>query len=108
MEICLTTNFVSKIDEVAKEFGFTLKEKQKEVISEFVSGNDVFCCLLTRYGKSLCYFILQRFMIIFVMLKVINCIMCITTSCINDQKKIIEIGISAEFISETHCDIERV
>ena len=25
-----------------------------------------------------------------------------------DQKKIIEIGIFAEFISETHCDIERV
>ena len=25
-----------------------------------------------------------------------------------DQKKIIEIKISAEFISETHCDIERV
>ena len=25
-----------------------------------------------------------------------------------DQKKIIKIGISAELISETHCDIERV
>ena len=36
--------------------------------------------------------------------------MCITTSCINDgaEKKFIEIGISAEFISKTHCDIERV
>ena len=69
MEICLTVNVVSKIDEVAKAFGFTLKEKQKGEISAFVSGNDVFCCLPTRYGKSLCYFILQRFMIVFVMLK---------------------------------------
>ena len=33
-----TANVVSKIDEVAKEFGFTFKEKQREVISAFISG----------------------------------------------------------------------
>ena len=37
--------------EVAKEFGFNLKEKQKDIsankISPFVSGNDVFCCVHT-------------------------------------------------------------
>ena len=48
------------VDEVAKEFGFTLKEKQKELISAFISGNDVFCCLPSRYGKSLCYSILPK------------------------------------------------
>ena len=57
------------VDEVAKEFGFTLKEKQKEVISAFISGNDVFCCLPSRYGKSLAIPFYQRFMIVFVMLK---------------------------------------
>ena len=45
---------------VLKEFGFTLKEKPKEVISAFISGNDVFCCLPTGYGKSLCYSILPK------------------------------------------------
>ena len=38
----VTAKLVSKIDEVAKEFRFTLKEKQKEVISALVSGNDFF------------------------------------------------------------------
>ena len=33
-----TANIVFKVDEVAKEF----KEKQKELISAFVSGNDFF------------------------------------------------------------------
>ena len=57
------------VDEVAKEFGFTLKEKQKEVISAFISGNDVFCCLPSGYGKSHAIPFYQRFMIVFVMLK---------------------------------------
>ena len=28
-----------------------LSEKQKEVSNAFVSGNDVFCCFPTGYGK---------------------------------------------------------
>ena len=31
------------------------KDKQKEVILNFVSGRDVFAALPTGYGKSLCY-----------------------------------------------------
>ena len=38
------------------KLGYTsLKEKQKAVITEFVSGRDVFATLPTGYGKSLCY-----------------------------------------------------
>ena len=33
----------------------SLKDKQREVIVNFVKGNDVFAVLLTGYGKSLCY-----------------------------------------------------
>ena len=38
------------------ELGYTtIKDKQKEVIFNFVSGRDVFAALPTGYGKSLCY-----------------------------------------------------
>ena len=41
---------------VCAELGYTtLKDKQKQVIVDFVSGRDVFAALPTGYGKSLCY-----------------------------------------------------
>jgi len=48
---------VEKIcDSVAKDLGYSvLKGIQKNVISSFVLGNDVFAVLPTGYGKSLCY-----------------------------------------------------
>ena len=33
-----------------------LKEDQTQVIRTFLEGNDVFACLPTGFGKSLCYF----------------------------------------------------
>ena len=33
-----------------------LKEDQTHVMKSFVEGNDIFACLPTGYGKSLCYF----------------------------------------------------
>ena len=43
------------------ELGYSLlKEKQKVVITQFVSGRDVFAALPTGYGKSLCYGCLPR------------------------------------------------
>ena len=74
-----TANVVSKIDEVVKEFGFTLKEKQKGEISAFISGNDVFCCLLTRYGKSLCYFILPKVYDCICNVKGLSIVLCVST-----------------------------
>ena len=43
------------------ELGYaSLKDKQKEVITKFISGRDVFAALPTGYGKSLCYGCLPR------------------------------------------------
>ena len=40
----------------ACSLGYTsLKDKQTEVITNFLLGNDVFAVLSTGYGKSLCY-----------------------------------------------------
>ena len=46
---------------VANSLGYSeLQVKQKEAISYFFSGNDVFISLPTGSGKSLCYIILPR------------------------------------------------
>ena len=43
------------------DLGFRdLKPKQKEAITAFLSGNDVFVSLPTGYGKSVIYGILPR------------------------------------------------
>ena len=105
-----TANVVSKIDEVVKEFGFILKEKQNKLISAFVSGNDVFCCLPTGYDKSLCFSILPKVYDCICNVKGLSivCVSPLVALMMDQEKKFIEIGISAEFISETDCDIERV
>ena len=42
--------------EAAKSLGYDhLKPEQERVLSEFMSGKDVFVALPTGYGKSLCY-----------------------------------------------------
>ena len=47
---------VSKaIEEVSGYLEVTLKEKQREAIERFCSGNDVFVSLPTGYGKSLIF-----------------------------------------------------
>ena len=44
------------VESVCAELGYTtLKDKQKQVIVDFVSGRDVFAALPTGYGKGLCY-----------------------------------------------------
>jgi len=57
MASCTDTLRAEKIcDSVAKDLGYSvLKDIQKNVISSFVLGNDVFAVLPTGYGKSLCY-----------------------------------------------------
>ena len=47
------------VHSVARLLGYTtLKEEQERVIIAFVNGHDVFVCLPTGFGKSLCYFCL--------------------------------------------------
>ena len=49
----------SAIESAVMKAGFdNVKQKQKEAISEFVSGNNVFVSLPTGNGKSLCYLLL--------------------------------------------------
>ena len=42
----------------AASLGYQLKKEQEESVFQLVSGKDVFVCLPTGYGKSLCYTIL--------------------------------------------------
>ena len=43
----------------ARRFGVdTLKPEQEDAIKAFVGGRDVFVCLPTKYGKSLCFALL--------------------------------------------------
>ena len=44
---------------VAASLGYAkLKEEQRSVIINFVSGNDVFAVMPTGYGKTVCYVII--------------------------------------------------
>ena len=46
------------VEEVSGYLEVTLKEKQREAIEGFCSGNDVFVSLPTGYGKSLIFAVL--------------------------------------------------
>jgi ATP-dependent DNA helicase RecQ len=51
--------FDAAINGSIKKFGHSfVKEEQKLAIVSFLQGNDVFLCLPTGFGKSLCYFCL--------------------------------------------------
>lgn len=99
------------INDVATEFGFTLKDKQKEVIQSFVDGNDVFCSLPTGYGKSMCYSLLPK---IFDRLRnlpgrsIVICVSPLVALMMDQKDKFTSMGILAEFISETHHDLDTV
>ena len=43
---------INVIKQVLTKVDYDIKEEQLMAIKEFVSGNDVFICLPTGYGKS--------------------------------------------------------
>ena len=48
-----------EVESVALFLGISqLKEEQRKAIDAFVSGKDVFVCLLTGFGKTVCYIVL--------------------------------------------------
>ena len=58
---------MSEVDLAALSLGFAeLKPEQKRAVDSFLAGKDVFVCLPTGFGKSICYMLLP---IVFDMLR---------------------------------------
>ena len=101
------------VDEVSREFGITLKHQQREAITLFLKGKDVFCCLPIGYGKSMCYSLLPRVFNRYRCLpgtSIVICISPLVALMVDQKEKFTSMGIKAEFISEnvkiievTHC-----
>ena len=74
----------------------------------FVNGNDVFCCLPTGYGKSICYFILPN---VFDRIRklpgssIVICISPLIALMMDQKEKFSKMGIRTDFISEAHHDL---
>ncbi len=49
------SKIVSAAKKAAERMGYTLRDKQREIVVCFVRGSDVFVSLPTGGGKSLCY-----------------------------------------------------
>ena len=57
--VAVQSQLSAVISSAAASLGYSkLKPKQYETVKEFVSGKDVFVCLPTGSGKSLCYAVL--------------------------------------------------
>ena len=98
------------IHHAVKEAGLEkLKKEQDRVISEFVSGKDVFVSLPTGYGKSLCYALLP---LVFDFLRassgksIVICISPLTALMMDQREKLNSWGIPAEFVGEVQQDLE--
>lgn len=100
------------VAKIAALLGFTLREKQMETICTFIKGHDVFCCLSTGFGKSLCYAILPK---VFDRLNevptgqsLVICVSPLTALMMDQKEKLMKMGITAEFISEIHQDLDKI
>ena len=84
-----------------------LKEKQKEVITYFVEGNDVLAILPTGYGKSFCFALLP---LVFDRLRgekmasVVICVSPLTSLMMEQRARFSHRGLSAEFVGELQND----
>ena len=52
----------ASVRSVCDQHGYKLKKEQEEAIRKFISGKDVFVCLPTGYGKSVCFMFLPEIM----------------------------------------------
>jgi len=104
MASCTDTLRVEKIcDSVAKDLGYSmLKDIQKNVISSFVLGNDVFAVLPTGYGKSLCYACLPGVFRMSIT-SIVIVIMPLTSIIINDMASIMMQLITFAYVSTDNC-----
>ena len=88
----------------------SLKEKQKEAIKAIIAHQDVFICLPTGYGKSLCYALLP---LVFDSLlgrekgtSIVLIISPLTAIMMEQRDKYLHSGISAEFVGEMQQDLD--
>ena len=83
--------------------------KQREAITEFVQGHDVFVCLPTGFGKSLCFALLP---LVFDRLRqkdnssILVCVSPLTSLMMEQAAKFKIQGISSEFIGELQQDLD--
>ena len=85
-----------------KEKDFKLRKEQKESVFKLATGKDVFVCLPTGYGKSMCYIILPCvFDLLYYMKKSIVLVVSPLSALMKDQvATITAMGISAVYITD--------
>ena len=93
------------LDSAASKLGISsLKDKQREAITSFVDGHDVFVSLPTGYGKSLCYTLLP---LVFDSLRssdshksIVLVVSPLTALMIDQKHKYASLGMAVEFVGE--------
>lgn len=84
----------------------SLKDKQMEAIVSFMEGKDVFVCLPTGYGKSLCFALLP---LVFDYLRkqtgsIVLCVTPLTSLMMEQKAKFTHQGLAVEFVGEVQND----
>ena len=86
----------------------TLKDQQRQAIQLFSQGSDVFVCLPTGFGKSLCYALLP---LVFDNLRarrgsIVICVSPLTSLMMEQTAKFSLQGIVTEFVGELQQDLD--
>ena len=106
MAACYSKDTIlAKLNDVELDLCIVLKEKQRETILNFALGNDVFCCLPTGYGKSLCYALLPKLYDKLRATSSSSIVICISplVALMEDQYgKFTKMGLSCTFLSQFH------
>ena len=91
----------------------SLKTKQKEAISSFLKGRDVFVCLPTGYGKSLCFVLLPLVCMCDYLRgqkngSIVICVSPLTSLMMEQKAKYTHYGLSVEFVGELQYDLQSI
>ena len=85
-----------------------LKAKQEDAIRGFIRGHDVFVCLPTGYGKSLCFALLPLVYDVLYRRKgsIVVCVSPLTSLMMEQAAKFKIQGILSEFVGELQQDVD--